>query len=446
MRFFVFLLSTSAILSAAAHWETRHYETTDNGFMDAAAPDSLVGVLCGVRDNVGVIIYKTTDGGEIWQETHPWTINQAMFCFALQFPNQNTGYMTAMGILSNIFPCGALYKTTDGGNTWILNYGLTFSFLNIYWDDVFFVDLNNGWLAGPNSDIRWTTNAGANWTTQTAPVSASLKSIYFINPNEGWIVGGDYDTLTGQGTNGVILHTTNGGANWVTQLSDAPLQLWGVHFIDALNGWVCGYKDTLSPGVFLHTTDGGDNWTEIMAPSVALGAYGLYAIDFPDPLIGFATGAGNRSGWSGSYFGTFLKTTNGGNTWSVDTVIYENDPWGLSPLGMDMYSTRWGYAGGARLSAFRYGEVGVHVSEHEENKELDAGLPLVIPDARGFKISFSPGMAYLKVSVYDVLGRKIIESVPTGSVMSIKVPSAGNYFIIFRTDDDGRYTRKVSVW
>ncbi|OGC42782.1 hypothetical protein A2Y85_07090, partial [candidate division WOR-3 bacterium RBG_13_43_14] len=308
MRIFILLCVTITVLSAAAHWETRHYETTDNGFMDAAALDSMVGMLCGVRDNVGVILYKTTNGGETWQETNPWTIEQAMFCFALQFPDQNAGYMTAMGILMSLFPCGALYKTTDAGNTWTLNYGLTMSFLNLFWDDVFFIDLNNGWLAGPNSDIRYTANGGAAWTIQTAPVQSSLKSIYFVNPSEGWIVGGDYDTITGQGTNGLILHTTDAGTNWTAQLSNAPLQLWGVHFIDNINGWVCGYKDSTSPGVFLNTTDGGNNWTEIAAPSVSNGPYGLYAVDFPDPLIGFAAGGGNRSGWSGSYFGVFLKT------------------------------------------------------------------------------------------------------------------------------------------
>lgn len=103
-RIFVFILSITTILSAVTYWETRHFEPTDNGFLDAAALDSMVGMLCGVRDNVGVILYKTTDGGETWQETHPWTIEEAAFCFGLHFPNQNTGYMTAVGILFGFFP------------------------------------------------------------------------------------------------------------------------------------------------------------------------------------------------------------------------------------------------------------------------------------------------------------------------------------------------------
>lgn len=345
------------------------------------------------------------------------------------------------------FPAGVLYKTTDGGNTWTNVYGLTFDFINIYWDDVFFVDLNNGWLAGPRSDIRHTTNSGTNWTIQTAPDTVfEFKSIYFISPTEGWIVGGSYDSISGQGTDGVIIHTTNSGNNWNIQLSGAPLQLWGVHFIDALNGWVCGYKDTLSPGVFLRTTDGGNSWTEIMAAEVSIGPYGLFAVDFPDPLIGFAAGGGNRWGYSGSYFSVFLKTTDGGNNWLVDTVIFDNDPWGLSPSGMDMYSERWGYAGGTRLSAFRYSDLGVYVSEVDVPPKIVTNLPLVIPYTKGFKIIFSQGMAYSKISVYDVLGRKVIERIPNGSVMSLKVPSSGNYFIIFRTEENKTFVHKVSVW
>jgi photosystem II stability/assembly factor-like uncharacterized protein len=446
MRIAIVLLCTISLLGAASRWETRHYELTDNGFLDAAAPDSLAGFLCGMRDNVGGIIYKTTNGGETWQELNPWTFEDALLCFGMHFLDQDTGYVTAMGLLYSILPVAVLYKTSDGGNSWTDVYGFTLSFFAILWEDVFFTDQNNGWLTGPNSEIRHTTNGGMDWTIQTAPdTGLAFNSVYFSNPNEGWIVGGSYDTLTGQAIDGVIVHTTDGGDNWTTQVSDAPLQLWDVHFIDNLNGWACGYKDTLSPGVFLHTTDGGTNWTETMAPSVSMGSYGLYAIDFPEPTIGFAVGGGNRSGWSGSYFGAFLKTTDGGIIWEVDTVIFDNDPWGVSPLGMDMYSARWGYAGGARLSAFRYGEIGTYAPEEEPLEELSSREPSIIPQRKGFKILFSKGTYYSMISVYDVLGRKILEKVPSSPEMNIDVPCSGNYFIIFRDKKNGCFTKKVSV-
>ncbi len=72
-----------------------------------------------------------------------------------------------------------------------------------------------------------------------------------------------------------------------------------------------------------------------------LGYYGLYGVEFVDNLRGYAAGGGNRYGWSGSYFGIFLKTEDGGNTWTTDTIIFENDPWGVAPVSLDMVSKNW---------------------------------------------------------------------------------------------------------
>lgn len=444
MRFCIWMLVGINMLTGFSMWETRHYEMTDNGFIDVSAPDSMLGIMCGVRDNVGGIIFKTTDGGTTWQEFHPWTINQCMFVFGMNFINPNTGYLTAMGIIASLFPAAVLYKTTDGGNSWIKIYGLTFEFIGKMWDDVFFLDANNGWLAGANSDIRKTTNGGTTWTTQSAPVSGSLKSIYFINANEGWIVGGDYDSITGQGVNGLILHTTNGGAVWNAQVSNAPYQFFGVHFIDNLNGWVCGYKNTVSPGVFYHTTNGGNNWIEVMAPEIPLGKYGLYALKFTDTQNGFAVGGGNRAGWQGSYFGAFLKTTNGGNVWTVDTVIFENSPWGVSPLAMDMFNSRWGYAGGARLSVFRYTPLNVGI-ENEQITDLCLDkIPTIYSSKQ--KIVLSLAGQYKKIEVYDVAGRKIFERQLLGtSILSLPAFNPGCYFLKIYGKEHNFITKKLVV-
>ncbi len=445
MRKVVLCCFVVGCLFGVSRWETRHYEPTDNGFLDASAPDSLIGILCGVRDQVGGIIYKTTNGGTTWQEIRPWTVNQCMFVFGMDFVNINVGYLTAMGLIANFFPAAVVYKTTNGGNSWTNIYGLTSEFIGKMWDDVFFLDANTGWLAGANSDIRKTTNGGSSWTIQSAPVSGSLRSIYFINPNEGWIVGGDYDTINHQGINGLILRTTNGGTTWTAQVSNAMYQFNGVHFINNLNGWVCGLKDSASPGVFFKTTDGGNTWVEIMGPSVSIGKYSLFAIEFIDTQNGFAVGGGNRAGWQGSHFGIFLKTTNGGNQWVVDTVIFDNNPWGVAPLGMDMFNTRWGYAGGTRLSAFRYTPLNVSVEENQDIVLNSQNLPTIFPSGKRITFNIGNGERYKMVEVFDVLGRKVFTKT---DCFSIELPELvkGCYFITFYSDKSGTFTKKFIVF
>jgi len=68
------------------------------------------------------------------------------------------------------------------------------------------------------------------------------------------------DILTGYtvGYHGIILKTTNGGANWFSQTSGTTQHLHSVHFpADALTGYAVG--DT---GTILKTTDGGSGVEE----------------------------------------------------------------------------------------------------------------------------------------------------------------------------------------
>jgi len=345
------------ILFAVSKWQCLHHEVTDNGFLSVSAPDSTTAYLFGVRDNVGGIIFKTTNGGANWQELQPWTIEEAFLLFGSYFLNQNTGFVTAVGLMWSILPTAKILKTTDGGNTWQTVYGGTFFEVGKLWEDIFFLPSNPslGWACGARGDILRTTNGGSSWSIQTTDTLHSLKAIYFINSSEGWCVGGDYDTITYEGINGVILKTTNGGATWTTIVDSAPFELWDVHFIDNQKGIAVGYKNATSYGLILKTYDGGNSWIETYGPSNDVGYYGLYSVEFVDNLRGFAVGGGNKYNSEGMHFGIFLKTEDGGNTWYIDTIMSDiNQPWGVAPFSCDMVSKNWGYAGGTRMSVFRY--------------------------------------------------------------------------------------------
>src|SRR6266513_2933468 len=77
------------------------------------------------------------------------------------------------------------------------------------------------------------------------PQGNHLFAVSFIDANNGTAVG----------WYGIILRTTDGGANWVKQTSGTTSFLYGVSFTDANNGTAVG-----EDGTIVRTTDGGANW------------------------------------------------------------------------------------------------------------------------------------------------------------------------------------------
>jgi photosystem II stability/assembly factor-like uncharacterized protein len=142
------------------------------------------------------------------------------------------------------------------------------------------------------TEVLRTTNGGINWTPYS-PTSHILQSVYFINELNGWVVGGE----------GVVFKTTDGGINWIEQLSNGTnySQLLSVYFVDENLGWICGSGLTADGGLILKTTNGGNTWN--------LNSEGwkefLYSVYFLDSNIGWASG--NE--------GVLLNTQDGGNTW-----------------------------------------------------------------------------------------------------------------------------------
>jgi len=187
------------------------------------------------------IILKTTNSGENWIIKSSGVNNNL---HSISFVDINTGWVGGENII---------LKTTDGGENWFIQ--LTSS---DYWAySIYFTDINNGWATGYGT-ILHTTNGGEDWITQlNPPIYVELNSIYFINSQTGWAVGG-------QGVGNylyVFAKTTNGGENWEIE-SLMGLNFFGswlssVYFTDINTGWVVG-----SEGIILHTTNGGVSFVE----------------------------------------------------------------------------------------------------------------------------------------------------------------------------------------
>ena len=77
----------------------------------------------------------------------------------------------------------------------------------------------------------------------------------FVDKNNGWVVGYVPESL--RPSEGVIIHTRDGGESWEHQKSETGKSFGGVQFVDSLTGWVLA-----DSGVVLHTNNGGRDWTQ----------------------------------------------------------------------------------------------------------------------------------------------------------------------------------------
>ncbi len=160
---------------------------------------------------------------------------------------------------------------------------------------IFFTDLNNGWAAGYSGMLYNTTNGGDVWNEQSSITGEDILSIYFSSPQKGWFVG----------TSGKIFNTTDGGNIWQPQISGTSDDLYDITFVDDMNGWVVG------DNIILHSSNGGSSWSSQSFPPGYLN--GFISVDFVDLLHGWIAVDGE--------FGTIVKTTNGGNTWTFITGL-----------------------------------------------------------------------------------------------------------------------------
>jgi photosystem II stability/assembly factor-like uncharacterized protein len=142
--------------------------------------------------------------------------------------------------------------------------------------------------------------AGAKFKAIWEPVNVkedlALTSVHFVSQDEGWVAGGA-TSMAG----GVILHTSDGGMTWETQLGDPTSADRGydhLRFLDAKTGFAV--QSTASGEHRLLRTTDGKTWSPI-------GVVAQHRTDyqFVSPTVGFVS-AGND----------ILRTSDGGKKWA----------------------------------------------------------------------------------------------------------------------------------
>lgn len=192
---------------------------------------------------------------------------------------------------------------------------------NQRFDDVFFLNDELGWaLNGAYAAVYKTTDGGITWILQLSELTPALpenyyfRNIEFLNENIGFV-----GTL-----NGVFFKTTNGGTSWtkVTNFTKNPPAICGLDAVGTTTVYGCGAY--FSPAYIIKSIDSGQTWQYIDMSSFA---NALVEILFLNEDTGYVSGK-NAQG------GVVLKTTDGGVTWTevFNTNIAGEYVWKLQLL------------------------------------------------------------------------------------------------------------------
>jgi photosystem II stability/assembly factor-like uncharacterized protein len=177
------------------YWEMRTHP-----WLSADAYIQFFDSLYGYRTGSSIPFFKTTDGGDTWEEVSWYDY---MATFSMQFLTKDIGWISIDGPVLMT----AVIKTTDGGENWFWNITFECSDLSTV---LFFTDTLNGWVAqwtclyGGRTEIWHTSDGGSSWDLQftfSPPFYFRPNKIFFVDSLHGWVVG----------EHGVILHTSNGG-------------------------------------------------------------------------------------------------------------------------------------------------------------------------------------------------------------------------------------------
>lgn len=296
---------------------------------------------------------------------------------SLQFLNENTGYVLRKNNWLNY----NLYKTTDGGNSWVLHNdspndnryaGFAQYFVlaeNMLWktqenfDSSLYRTSNSGaswqrlthdrnlsfhargngaWVTtNLHNDVLRTQNGGSSWSYAQLPATGTL---YFRDALNGWL-----------NSNEGVYRTQDGGGSWV---ADADMQAWRqLFFTDATNGWSTFTENN----IIFATSDGGQTWQQQYVANCEVGQIEMlpgnrgwavcrqggsvlkYAngnwLAVPtgtnQAFRGLITGGDNLMWVIGSN-GLILRTTDGGNSWTPLSTgsTQEFSTWGGTTTGV----------------------------------------------------------------------------------------------------------------
>jgi len=186
---------------------------------------------------------------------------------------------------------GATLLSSDTGRSWLLSRPVS----GVALFGVDFADTSAGVAVGTNGCVMRTADGGAQWTRVGSGPTQRVRGLAALGPWKAWAVG-----------DAGLVMTTDDGVAWRQVAAPAVTRLDAVSFAADGRGCAVGPQ-----GLVIRTPDGGATWDKVASPTGA----DLLDVDLRPDGSGWAVGGG----------GAALRTSDGGATWGSRDVVLDGD-------------------------------------------------------------------------------------------------------------------------
>ncbi|MES2479855.1 MAG: YCF48-related protein [Bacteroidota bacterium] len=384
-------------IRAADYWQKITVPTTKN-LLSVSFGSKNIGFIAGVDST----LLKTTDGGKTWIKINPKGmafLKSTPDITDLFFVNDLVGF-ALVGQVDNPYYKGVLYKTTDGGNNWVLANA------DIAAQAIFFFDENNGFQVGSKffsgkNVIKLSSGVWQSPKHFSFDPAELLHTVDFYNTNVG-ITGGD---------NGFVYRTFDGGNNWDT-VKTVSANINDLKYLDEHT--IMLVTDNYNASALI-SNDKGETWT--FNPGTATFDYPIFKSIAVSPRDSFILIGKYHTTGKGTIF--YFKD-------HMMKVFEVEEP--LTHVSMSDNST-----------AFIVGNNGLVLSNIFETAGINEASAFILntnvfPNPSSGVVNIT-SMSEHELVVYDALGRRILEDkvLAKERLVDLTKHSKGLYFIELKT-------------
>ncbi|MDD5362393.1 MAG: T9SS type A sorting domain-containing protein [Ignavibacteria bacterium] len=375
-KLFFLILTLSIFTNLQSQWSEQTSGVT-TALRSVSAASSNTAWICGAS---GVVL-KTTNTGINWVNVSSG-IPSANTLISISAVDENLALVVGYNSTNTY-----MYRTSNGGTNW--TQVLTESG---FYDAVFMVNANTGFMAGDPVNSRWslwkTSNGGVNWDSTGIFCAAGTTSeagwnnaMYVVYPKI-WI-----------GTNNTLIrYSSNWGASWSGLPTPGEVNGYALCF-----DWANGNAGLMAGATaMLQTTNSGFGWTAV----TMLGTGNVVGITFTNlPVDNFTIPA-----WYVRTSTTIYASVNG-TTWTTEYTAPAGNFNAISQAkpGRGIWAVR---SNGGIAYHTIIADIKKLGNETPANFKLNQNYPN--PFNPETKIKFQiPKSGFVTLKVYDALGKEI---------------------------------------